>query len=68
MSAPTIIVACAGAKTAVRVVPPGHIDRDRAFGSYSLARAYAEEICDKLGDASIDDLCRPHGGKETAHG
>lgn len=58
MSAPTIIIARAGAKTAVRVVPTGHIDRDRAFGSYSLARAYAEEIRDKLGDASLDDHAR----------
>ena len=57
MSGRTIIIAPAGAKYAVRVVPVGPIDYDTAFPSYPAARSYAVGLCQMLGEARLDDLC-----------
>lgn len=57
MSAATIVVALAGTKIAVRVVPPQSIDHDRAFPTYRLARSYADGLWQLLGDAQLDDQC-----------
>lgn len=63
MIGPVIILSRAGAQYAVRAVPLGAVDHDRALASYSTARAYAETLQENLAGARLDDRCRDGGAE-----